>query len=81
MHKVTQLTVLDNTRLLLSFDEGEQRIFDVMPYLERGAFKSLKDPARFRQAYVAFDTVCWPEGLDMSPDTLYQHALPANLVL
>ncbi|MCP9761060.1 DUF2442 domain-containing protein [Aquitalea sp. S1-19] len=58
MHKVTQLTVLDNSRLLLTFDAGEQRIFDVSPYLERGIFKSLKDPIRFRQAYIAFDTVC-----------------------
>lgn len=78
MHKVTQLTVLDNTRLLLTFDAGEQRIFDASPFLERGVFKPLKDPARFRQAYVAFDTVCWPEDLDIAPDTLYRHAQPVS---
>jgi hypothetical protein len=34
-------------------------------------FVRLQNPALFRQAYVAFDTVCWPGELDIAPETLY----------
>jgi len=32
-----------NYRLHLQFDNGEYRIFDVSPYLERGIFKDCPD--------------------------------------
>ena len=46
-------------------------MFDAAPYLEKGLFKKLKKVALFNQAYIAYDTVCWPDNLDISPETLY----------
>jgi hypothetical protein len=31
----------------------------------------------FKQAYVAYDTVCWPGNLDIAPETLYDRSRPA----
>jgi hypothetical protein len=71
MEKVVNVVTRDDYALELTFDNGEVRLFDARPYLERGLFAELKDPDCFRQAYVAYDTVCWPGRLDIAPGTLY----------
>jgi hypothetical protein len=74
METVTQVSARDDFMLELKFSTGETRIFDARPYLEKGVFTRLKDPAMFKQAYVAFDTVCWPGNLDIAPETLYDRS-------
>ena len=44
------------------------------PYLDKGVFRRLHDITLFKQAYIAFDTVCWPGNLDISPETLYDRS-------
>lgn len=58
-------------RLTLSFSNGETRIFDMSPYLDKGVFKQLKNWELFRQAKISWDTVVWPNELDIAPETLY----------
>jgi hypothetical protein len=74
MESVIQVRPLDNFHLELKFNTGETGVFDARPYLDKGAFVRLRNIALFKQAYVAFDTVCWPSGLDISPETLYDRA-------
>jgi hypothetical protein len=62
-------------KLELKFNTGEMRLFDATPYLEKGVFKKLKDETLFKQACVAFDTVCWPGNLDIAPETLYDKSV------
>lgn len=75
MEAVTHVRPRVDFHLLLEFSNGERRLFDARPYLEKGVFTQLKDPQRFAQAYVAFDTVCWPGGLDIAPETLYDRSV------
>jgi Protein of unknown function (DUF2442) len=75
METVLSVTPKDNHLLELKFNTGEIRLFDATPYLEKGVFKKLKDKTLFNQAYVAFDTVCWPGNLDISPNTLYDKSV------
>jgi len=74
MEHVTHVLVRGGYRLELVFDTGETRIFDATPYLQKGVFQRLRDPDLFRQAYVAFGTVCWPGDLDIAPETLYDQS-------
>ena len=71
MEAVVFVKTSDDFELTLKFNTGEERLFDMKPYLDKGDFKRLKEPSLFNQAYVAFDTVCWPGNLDMAPATLY----------
>ena len=75
MESVIRVLPRDNFLLELWFNTGEHRLFDMTPYLDRGVFIKLKDPEKFKQAYVAFDTVCWPDNLDIAPETLYDKSI------
>jgi len=77
MHKVISVKTLQNYALAVTFETGDERLFDMTPYLDKGAFKQLKNVDTFNQAYVAWDTVCWPNELDISPETLYLRSEPA----
>lgn len=76
MEHVTQVAPRDDFHLELTFDTGERKIFDVKPYLDKGVFRRLQDIQLFKQAYVGGGTVCWPQDLDIAPETLYDRSIP-----
>ncbi|MDR0613166.1 MAG: DUF2442 domain-containing protein [Dysgonamonadaceae bacterium] len=62
----------ENYKLLLTFENDEQGIFDMKPYLDFGpVFKVLKDPRLFNTARVCFKTVTWANQADIDPEILY----------
>jgi len=63
--------------LELEFENGEHRIFDVRPYLQRGGFARLQNVTLFRAARVVAGSVEWPGGIDLSYDTLYVESTSA----
>jgi len=73
---VTSVAALANYRLLLGFANGDQRVFDVTPYLDKGVFAALKDMSVFRSVRVNFDTVEWANGADLCPEVLYELSVP-----
>lgn len=78
MEAVVRVRPQANFSLELWFNTGDHRWLHVRPYLERGDFRRLKDEALFRQAHVALDTVCWPGGLDIAPETLFDRSVPVE---
>jgi len=76
MEHVTQVAPRDDFHLELTFDTGERKVFDVKPYLDKGVFRRLQDIQLFKQAYVGGGTVCWPQDLDIAPETLYDRSIP-----
>ncbi len=57
--------------LNLLFDNCEERIFDVKPYLDRGLFTQLIDLELFHSVKPCLGSIQWKNGLDLCPDTLY----------
>jgi len=57
--------------LTLIFTNGEVRIFDVKPYLDKGIFKELKELSLFNSARPFLGSVQWQNGQDFCPDMLY----------
>ena len=68
---VSKVKALDNYQLQLTFKNNETKVFDVKPYLETGVFKALKDRRVFQRVKVAFDSIEWPNGIDLDPEVLY----------
>ncbi|MBI5919718.1 MAG: DUF2442 domain-containing protein [Nitrosomonadales bacterium] len=59
--------------LLLEFENGEQRQFDMTPYLDKKPFSRIKEAPLFAQAHVDYGTVVWPGNIDIAPETLYDN--------
>ena len=65
----------DNYFLLLTFENGEIRQFDMKPYLDYGIFQELKDLRLFRTVKKSFDSIEWDNEADFDPEILYQKSL------
>ncbi len=69
---------LSDFRLLITFENGEERVLDVGEYLGNGVFRELSDLSLFQSAYISFDTVEWANGASICPETLYEDSVPVE---
>jgi hypothetical protein len=72
---VTNVIPQANYLLLLTFDNGENRIFDMKPYLDFGVFKELKDISVFNTVKTSFDTIEGINEIDFDPEVLYEKSI------
>lgn len=66
---------LENYKLLITFNNGEQRIFDVKPYIKGDWYSELKDLEYFTTVHVSGLSVEWKHGQDICPDDLYTNSI------
>jgi len=60
--------------LHLTFSDGVQKTIDFAPWLEGMVFEPLKDVGYFQRFFLDGGTVTWPNGADIAPETLHEHA-------
>ena len=72
---VKNVEPISNYNLLLTFENGEKRQFDMNPYLNNGIFKELKDMAMFNTVRISFDTIEWDNEADFDPEILYDKSI------
>ncbi len=72
--RITKVAVTGPHSLRLSFNDGSEKLVDLLPLLYGPIFEPLRDPAFF--ARVALDPVCgtvvWPNGADFAPEALHE---------
>lgn len=78
MNRIKDVAALENYKILVTFDNGEKRIKDMKPYLEKGVFKKLKDENFFKSVKVVFGTVSWGEEIDLCADSIYETSFEYN---
>jgi len=71
---VKKVKPLTNYKLELTFENKEIKIFDVKPYLETGLFKTLKNENIFKMVKVSYDSIEWPNRIDLDPEVLYENS-------
>lgn len=64
----------DNYKLILTFTNGEIKIFDVKPYLGIGIFQELYDVHLFNSVKPFLGSIQWQNGQDLCLDTLYMES-------
>lgn len=79
--RVKDVSALDNYKLHIEFTNGEQGIYDCSSLLDFGIFKELKDKNYFNQVRVSLNTIAWPNGQDICPDTVYLDSAKENIKL
>lgn len=75
---VTHVTVKPKFILILKFENGEQRRFDMATYIEQKPWVRLKSGQVFQGAVVENGTVVWPGNIDIDPETLYEYSIPVE---
>ncbi len=76
---VKQVEPKPNYLLLLTFESGEKKLFDMKPYLDIGVFRELKDIKLFNTVQVNFNSVAWETGADFDPEVSYNKSrLPSE---
>jgi hypothetical protein len=78
MIAVSSVEAIHDFNLLLTFNDGEQRCFDMRPYLHYPVFHRLENPVFFSLAHIDYGTVIWPGDIDIAPETLYEYSVPAS---
>lgn len=74
--KLIHVKPLENYKLHLEFSTGEQKIFDVSPYIMGAWFGKLRNLDYFKKVRVSDDTAEWPDGQDIAPHELYDDSIP-----
>jgi hypothetical protein len=75
MIEVNAVEVVADFGLVLTFNSGERRRFDMRPYLHYPVFRRLENPGYFSLARVEYGTVTWPGAIDIAPETLYDRSV------
>lgn len=73
---VVKVKIHPGYRLWLEFENGERRLFDMSPYMDKKPFDRLKNSSVFNCAHVDYGTVVWPGNIDIAPETLYDRSIP-----
>lgn len=73
--KLKEAKALENYNLLLSFSNGEKRLFDFSPNLNHPYYKSLNNPSLFKNMTVVDGEIEWATGQDFCPHTLYEKSV------
>jgi len=71
---VKKVIPTDNYNLILTFENGEERQFDMNPYLDKEIFKELRDLSKFNSVRISFDTIEWENEADLDPEILYKYS-------
>lgn len=61
-------------RIHLIFNDNTEKTVDFRDWLDGPVFEPLKDPDYFQRFFIEAGTVVWPNGADIAPETLYEHA-------
>lgn len=90
--KIIQVSANDDFTLTLTFDNGEHRLYNVLPILQPGTvFAPFQDLKNFRRVYlddnhcVSWDidptvdsNIVWNNKVDLCPDSCYVDSIPIN---
>ena len=72
MTKLISAVPVSNFQVALTFSDGVIGIWDAAPLFDRtgSLLQPLRDPAYFARCFIDAGALCWPNGLELSPDRL-----------
>jgi len=73
-HDVTEMLILDDYKLQLTFDDGKSGVLDCKPFIDKGGvFSKLIDPEFFKSVQINSElgVLTWDDEIDIAPETVY----------
>ena len=77
VREIIQARVVKDYTVELVFDDLKKGRVDLKKFMGRGVFRDLLKKEKFKQLRVDAElgTICWPNGADIAPETLYREAV------
>ncbi len=74
MIKLIEAHYLDDFRVTLTFSDGREGVFLGRDLLQRSGplLEPLHDENYFKRVFIDAGALCWPNGLELSPQRLYE---------
>jgi len=73
--KVTDIEIISELCMLVTFSNGEKKIFDLIELVKYPAYQKLKDFDCFKKAYIENGIIVWDNGkIDIAPETIYKNS-------
>ncbi len=77
--RLSAVNIVSGFTVHLTYADGVEREIDLEPYLHGPIFDPIRnDPKLFAAIQIdeVGDTICWPNGADIAPETLYYQSDP-----
>ncbi len=70
---LTKATYLDDYKIKVEFNNGQEGVADLSLILDRKIFSDLKDKAQFADFKIdaELETIVWKNGMDLAPEYIY----------
>ena len=73
--KIVNLKIISELCMLVTFSNGERRIFDAQYLLKYPVYKKLQDFNVFKNAYIENGIIVWDNGaIDIGVETVYNNS-------
>lgn len=73
---VLEVQPKEDYTLLLTFQDGTQKLYNARPLLDKKIYSSLNNLSFFLSAKAECGTVVWNDELDIAPEHLYEYSIP-----
>jgi len=76
-YEVIKAKYIKDYKLEITFEDGKKGVVDFKDYKNKGGlFNRFADIEYFKKFYINDEVgvLCWPDGLDIAPETLYHKA-------
>ena len=83
MIKIIKAVDLSERILRVNFSDLAYGNYDLQPLINRQTelVYPLQDEAYFKQFYLELGALCWPNGLELSPENIYRKLATQNLLI
>ena len=73
--KIVEIKIITDLCMLVTFNNGEKRIFDATKILKFPVYEDLKNYEIFKKAYLERGIIVWENGkIDISPEMVYNNS-------
>ena len=72
---IKRVEILEDYNLLIFFENGEKKVYDMKKNFKYPVFEKLKDINLFKKLKVNGETIEWESGEDINPDDLYFNSI------
>lgn len=76
--KMKHVVAKPDYTLLVTFENGEKKLYDFKPKLKMKIYEPLKNPSLFMQAKKHSYAVVWNDTIDIASEAIYEKGIPVT---